>query len=128
MKMLKISICLLLIATAIAPSNGLKCLDEDEREVDWWIFYKTPKLTKGSVGGDIYLYVTSRTVNLEQSWIYSPKPITDNNSMIATTLNQIYLNSAQFNYVQYNDEVPTSVKNKVTGGFLISIQMIIELN
>lgn len=111
---------MLLIAAVIVPLNGLKCLDEDEREVDWWIFYKTPKLTKGSVGGDTYLYVTSRTVSLEQSWIYSPKPITDNNSMIATTLNQIYLNSKMFNYVQYNDEVPTSVKHKVTGEFRIS--------
>lgn len=114
--MLKVSICLLLI-TAIGSSNGLKCLDEDEREVDWWIFYKTPKLTKGSVsGGETYVYVTSRTISLEQSWIYSPKPITTNGSMIATTLNQIYLNSKMFNYVQYNDELPLSVKSKVTGG------------
>ena len=106
----------MLLFTAIRLSSGLKCLDEDKREVDWWIFYKIPKLTKGSVsGGETYVYVTSRTISLEQSWIYSPKPITTNGSMIATTLNQIYLNSKMFNYVQYNDELPSSVKSKVTG-------------
>lgn len=111
-----ISVCLLLIAALVAPSNGLKCLDEDEREVDWWIFYKIPRLNKGSVGGDSYVYLSSRTINLEQSWIYSPKSITTNDSMIATTLNQVYLNSKMFNYVQYNDELPSSVKSKPTGG------------
>lgn len=122
--MWKISVCLLLIAASIAPSDGLKCLDEDEREVDWWIFYKTPKLSKGSVGGDIYVYVTSRTLLLEQSWIYSPKPITTNDSMIATTLNQVYLNSKMFNYVQYNDELPSSVKSKVTGGYRLHLKLV----
>lgn len=109
------SICLFLyIILTIKSVITLKCLDEDEREVDWWVIYKIPRLTKGSDEGDMYVYVTSRTVKLEQNWIYSPKAISSNNSMFASTLNQIYLNFAMFNYVQYNDELPSSVK-KITG-------------
>ena len=104
-------LCLhLLISISIIKSiNSLKCLDESEREVDWWIIYKIPKLSKGSLG-DTYVYITSRTIKIEQNWIYSPKPIGNNDSIIATTLNQIYLNSQMFNYVQYNDEVPANAK------------------
>lgn len=106
---LSIYSCLILVLLTIKV-NCLKCLDEDEREVDWWIAYKLPKLTKGSTGGDTLVYVTSRTVKIEQNWIYSPKPINSNDSIIATTLNQVYLNSQMFNYVQYNDELPSTVK------------------
>lgn len=114
-----IQIAFLFLLIAIKPSFGLKCLDEDEREVDWWVFYKIPKQsTKGSANGDIYVYATSRTIKIEQNWIHSTKLITGNESIIAKTLNQIYLNSQMFNYIQYNDELPASIKSN-TGKIIL---------
>lgn len=88
--------------------RALRCLDEQGKEVDWFVVYKIPQLaTQGAAfaEGRAYAFLTSDDLR-PQRWRLAAGRIEQNRSLLANTLAQVYQNPDRFTYVQYNDEAP----------------------
>ncbi|ELU06802.1 hypothetical protein CAPTEDRAFT_171507 [Capitella teleta] len=101
----------LLAVTVLLPSfvdSAIQCKDQNNQNVDWFIIYKLPKISKSQYPlvreglGHLYMDVH------RQSWTMSNVSLEQRNHAIAYTLQQIYDNyeSKDVAYALYNDEAP----------------------
>lgn len=100
-----------------------QCRDENNLPVDWFALYKFPKLKDNAntliQTGDGYLFMTDRTVSLNQGWQLSTVGIGAAGSMLANTLAPLYNNVAENNaeifWALYNDDPPVNGSQWATG-------------
>ena len=112
-----------------SPSDAVSCVDQEGRDVDWWILYKLPKVYKhvkhmkkryrkyhkskidrlmfesNLSEGVAYAYLTSSM--RDNSWTLSPVSINDPGSVPGRTLSRLYSGNTQdLVSILYNDEHP----------------------
>ena len=123
----RIKLLLVFIISFIVCSNSwsscdarLTCLDESGKAVDWFIVYKIPRLETHPRLNSGYSYafisgpqITSKwrafpfhSSKNSASWKLSTRLISDSNSILGQTLDQVYKNPLKYSYIFYNDQVP----------------------
>lgn len=89
-----------------AYTNGIGCLDSENKPVDWFLVYKTPQDPQSKnqfiAQGVGFYYMDSR----HQTATLSYTPINGKDHALYNTLQQIYLNYFVVEYGMYNDEPP----------------------
>lgn len=102
-------LCISILLFACDAANP-RCKDEDNRNVDWYVLYKLPKVSESSNSvirnGLAYLYMTSNTV--DKGWQLSTKKISAKNSIPGNTLAPLYNDSeaSKTFWILYNDDPP----------------------
>ncbi|RWS18440.1 plancitoxin-1-like protein [Leptotrombidium deliense] len=103
----------LLFQTAIA----LKCKNEQFTDVDWYYVYKIPKLEdKEEPFNTGYAYAFMTSEDYAKGWIMSNNLVTDDESIFAQTLQQLYSDeNEQHSYVLYSDQLPDGSETSAYG-------------
>ncbi|KAG8179968.1 hypothetical protein JTE90_016301 [Oedothorax gibbosus] len=102
----------------LSSCRGLRCTDEENQEVDWYVNYKLPKLEAGHPKGSLvsegkaYAYISSRQPG---GWKLSPNGVTSQESMLAKTLKAVYDPKKNSSYLFYNDEPPAGYNGTSKG-------------
>nr|BAN20699.1 deoxyribonuclease ii [Riptortus pedestris] len=82
------------------------CRDENNNPIDWYVFYKLPKLKSSSVpslkAGNGYMFITS--ASLEKGWQFSTNTIDDKSSLLRQTLPFLKNPQQQVLWFVYNDQ------------------------
>lgn len=86
----------------------IQCLDNSGEVVDWYFVYKSNEGTNYS-----YFDASSTVEKLTPSTTQTLDA--GSNSCIERTLNQIYSNKKDINYVAYNDEFPNGTWSATSG-------------
>ncbi|XP_035224221.1 deoxyribonuclease-2-like [Stegodyphus dumicola] len=85
----------------------LSCKDDKNRDVDWYVMYKIPKISDEREGtnlgeGTAYAYITSSKPG---NWKLSSKSVTDG-SLLENTLEDFNAKKKEASYLFYNDDPP----------------------
>ncbi|VDK65270.1 unnamed protein product [Onchocerca ochengi] len=113
---LKISLLFSLILHACIALS-FQCRDQENRDVDWFIFYKIGRIKKSTIksvrNGSAFLYMD---VNHHQ-WSLSAVDIYNSNQAIGYTLQQYYdaRNNSEVFSIMYNDEFPYPNNDTLSG-------------
>ncbi|RWS21726.1 Deoxyribonuclease-2-like protein, partial [Leptotrombidium deliense] len=91
----------------------LYCKDENGNDVDWFIFYKLPKINQKEesyfADGLKYAYISGPAIkgtSVKKEWKLSKKQIGDQDSILAHTLLPVYNNIDKYSSIMYNDDAP----------------------
>ncbi|VDN00725.1 unnamed protein product [Thelazia callipaeda] len=85
-----------------------QCRDQNNQNVDWFIFYKIARMHKSSIelarNGSAFLYMDAK----DRKWLLSEVSIENAKQSIGFTLQQYYdaINNLEIFSVMYNDEFP----------------------
>ncbi|OZC10179.1 hypothetical protein X798_02769 [Onchocerca flexuosa] len=113
---LKLSLLFSLILH-VCIALSFQCRDQENRDVDWFIFYKIGRIKKSTVksirDGSAFLYMD---VN-DQKWSLSAVDIDNPNQAIGYTLQQYYdvTNNPEVFSIMYNDEFPYPNNDTLSG-------------
>ncbi|XP_047102269.1 deoxyribonuclease-2-alpha isoform X3 [Schistocerca piceifrons] len=89
--------------------ESVRCVDEENNAVDWYVIYKLPKIKASDNvlirNGLAYLYMTS---NASKGWVLSSKSVNSTDSLPGRTMSQLYESCSNQNssllWLIYNDE------------------------
>lgn len=106
---------LILLLFFVRLSHQISCQDERNKNVDWFINYKIPKIDAEPSGsflydGKGYAYLTPTS----SSWKLSTKSIMSG-SMLENTMKDFYSNKQGLSYLFYNDDAPANHTGTAVG-------------
>ncbi|KAG8179969.1 hypothetical protein JTE90_016302 [Oedothorax gibbosus] len=114
-----LTICLFTVGFVEVYCRGISCKDENNKDVDWYVVYKLPKIDtepKGSLlyEGKGYAYLTS---SRPTQWTLSERSVESPKSMFGRTWSEYEkkTKSGDSAYLFYNDDPPETVKGTAVG-------------
>ncbi|XP_049806223.1 plancitoxin-1 isoform X1 [Schistocerca nitens] len=111
--MFVVDLYIFILALSVVMSDcyqeSVRCVDEENNAVDWYVIYKLPKIKASDNvlirNGLAYLYMTS---NASKGWVLSSKSVNSTDSLPGRTMSQLYESCLNQNssllWLIYNDE------------------------
>lgn len=103
---LRLVIPLALLTLGQWAHGDVQCRDENNNPVDWYVFYKFPKLSDSSKPllkkGNGYMFITSDSI--DKGWQVSSNGIDEDSSLLARTLPFLNDSQKEILWFVYNDQ------------------------